>query len=197
MQNYQETLNRNITYAKKGLEANEFEYTVEICKSIILNISNCIDARKIMQIGLKELHQRKHPIIQIYSFIISHLFLLCALLLNNKWRKQCIEYSLIHYYKNKFALMWFGETALKTQDIDSLIFAYEELSAINPQKTDYAIALASTHFHLGQYKKVLEIVSSILEKNNNHTEALEWMEKAMLAQLETESTERHFSDFGN
>ncbi len=175
---------RNLDFANRGLKDAQFIYTAEICKNILIDQPNCIQARKILQTVSKSIYENKIWITKILAQVMSIVYLFLSILVCKHNKLKMVQQSVCYYPKGKLSLILLAQAALDEDLLEVLLFAYEEMKALFPEEAKFALALGNVYISMGNYQKSLEIGHQILEKDASNIEAMDLIEQAVLARMQ-------------
>lgn len=178
------SLQKNLDFANRGLKEDQFIYTAEICKNILHDQPDCIEARKLLQTVSKHIYEHKTWIGKLLAQATSIVYLLLGAIFCKGNKLKMIEQGLCFYPKGKIGLILLAQAALDEDLLEILLFAYEEMSLLFPKEDRFALALGNVHISMGNYQKSLEIGRQLLEKDASNNEAMDLVEQAVLMQIQ-------------
>lgn len=178
-------IQKNLEFAKKGLEDGQYLYTIEICKSILSSQANCLEARRLLQIAAKAIYDEATVFVKRRGQVVSLIYLLSAFMFRKRSRLKLIQKAICCYPKGKIAWILFAQVSLEQGVIDLLLFAYEELYLLFPQDKRFGLALGDVYLCVSDYEKALKIGQEILEKDPENADGIILVERAFLGKIET------------
>lgn len=180
-----ETVRKNLDFARKGLESGDYPYAAEICKSLLQKHPECLDARRILQIASKKIYDERSFLSKLYTQIVSFVSLFCAYGFGKNKRINFIQHGLCLFPRNKIGLILLAQCAFEDKHFETMLFAYEELHLLFPKDTRFTLALGNAYFNLGDYKNAQKVGEELLATAPSNTDALSLVEAASLAQVKS------------
>lgn len=176
-------LQKNLEFARKGLESGKHIYTIEICKSILSKEVDCIEARRLLQIAAKAMYAEATAFFRISGYVASWVYLLSAFMFRKRSRLNFIQKAVGYCPKSKIAWILFAQVAFEQDLIELLIFAYEELHLLFPKDRRFGLALGDVYLCIGDYEKALKIGQELLENDAENADAIILVERAFLGKV--------------
>ena len=178
-----EEIQKNIDFARKGLESAQYVYSSEICKHILLRKPGCVEAQRILQIAAKAIYDPRGFCGKVWAWVGSYIALFSAYALQRTKRMRSLQRALWRYPRNKVALLLLAQCAMEDDHLDTMLFVYEELHLLFPKDMRFALALGGAYLNFGDYKSALNLGEKLLKDDPSNTEAMGLVETAALAQV--------------
>lgn len=96
---------------------------------------------------------------------------------------KLLQEGVCEYPKNRVGLILLGQYAWEREHWGMLLFAYEELYSLFPEKVSYGLRLGNLYLNLGQYKRAVELGEKLLSQDPSNMEVMNLVEQGMLAEV--------------
>lgn len=174
---------KHLRFAKEGLGLGQYVYALELCKWLLLKEPECIEGWRALRMASKAIYEGRLGLRRMFVCVKSYLCIIGGYLFRGERQMKLLQEGVCEYPKNRVGLILLGQYAWEREHWGMLLFAYEELYSLFPEKVSYGLRLGNLYLNLGQYKRAVELGEKLLSQDPSNMEVMNLVEQGMLAEV--------------